>query len=148
MKKAIKKIFTIIVAGIAVMIASIITVIEIIMAIYFMHGIIDGINAEAFITSDYSKITYDGDVYVPISLGDLPQELKQGSYFKDNNEWIDATVKNPIGFMFSNFLTDQIIVEEYKGNKFIYLNTDDDNNESDYYCTVEYKKALTDSAEQ
>jgi len=95
-------------------------------------------NAEAVIAKDYSTITYEGEVYVPVQRDFLPEQLK----FSDNNDWIEATVEGQNYFLDKYFFTDYICVVEYDGEKFIYLSTDYDKNESNYYCLPSYKEAV------
>jgi len=92
-------------------------------------------NAAVIIAEDYSTITYNGNIYVPIQRGLLPSGLD----FHNNKEWIKATVEGQNYFLDKFFLTNYISVTEYNGEKFIYLNTDYDVNESDYYCLPSYK---------
>ena len=95
--------------------------------------------ANAIISSDYSTIKYKGNVYVPISLEKIPLEVRNITMMTTNN-MIKATVENENYFLDKYFFTNYIAVEEYDGEIFIYLHTDYDVNESDYYCSKNYKE--------
>ena len=99
-------------------------------------------NAKAVISSDYSSISYDGKTYVPIDVNDLPAEVKNEFNNWNGEDAIKATVEKENYFLDKYFLTNQLIVREFDGETFLYLNTDYDVNESDYYCTVEYKEKV------
>jgi len=100
-------------------------------------------NATAVISSDYSTITYEGNVYVPIQLEKLPPEVRNIG-MSTANDMIKATVEDEIYFLDKYFFTNYIVVEEYEGETFIYLHTDYDVNESDYYCSKNYKEKISE----
>lgn len=124
---------------------AIVFAIAILMFVLFICAIIiprsDTKNAKVVISSDYSTITYEGKVYVPIELEKLPFEVKNG-FFMSRGPGIKATVENENYFLDKCFFTNYIHVKEYDGEKFIYLNTDYDVNESDYYCSQAYKQKV------
>lgn len=95
-------------------------------------------SAGAVVSSDYSSITYKGNVYVPIQLEKLPLEVKNIGMIS-SDDMIKATVENENYFLDKYFFTNYIAVKEYNGEIFIYLETDYDVNESNYYCSQEYK---------
>ncbi len=95
--------------------------------------------ANAVISSDYSTITYKGNVYVPIQLEKLPLKVKNIG-MTTLNDMIKATVENENYFLDKYFFTNYIAIKEYEGETFIYLHTDYDVNESDYYCSQTYKE--------
>lgn len=99
-------------------------------------------NAEAVISSDYSIITYKNIIYVPVEFGDLPADVAKSFLNWRGEETIKATVEKENYFLDKFFLTNQIVVQDFGGETFIYLNTDYDVNESDYYCTVSYKEQI------
>ncbi len=99
--------------------------------------------ANAIISSDYSTIKYKGNVYVPIPLEKLPLEARDITLTTTNN-MIKATVENENYFLDKYFFTNYIAVEEYDGEIFIYLHTDYDVNESDYYCSKNYKEKISE----
>ena len=95
-------------------------------------------NADVVISSDYSTITYRGNVYVPIQPEQLPFDITD---IKTTiaNDMIKATVEDNNYFLDKYFLTNHIVVKEFNDEIFIYLHTDYDVNESDYYCSQTYK---------
>ena len=95
-------------------------------------------NADVVISSDYSTITYRGNVYVPIQPEQLPFDITD---IKTTiaNDMIKATVEDNNYFLDKYFLTNYIAIKEFNGETFIYLHTDYDVNESDYYCSQTYK---------
>ena len=98
-------------------------------------------SADAVISSDYSTIIYCKNVYVPIQQEQLPFDISE---IKTTiaNDMIKATVENENYFLDKYFLTNYIAVKEYNGETFIYLHTDYDVNESDYYCSQAYKNTI------
>ena len=98
-------------------------------------------NVEAVISSDYSTIIYKENVYVPIQLEKLPSEVKD-LRMTTANDMIKATVENENYFLDKYFFTNYIAIKEYNGETFIYLHTDYDVNESDYYCLQAYKNTI------
>ena len=54
-------------------------------------------------------------------------------------DMIKATVENENYFLNKFFFTNYIVAKEYNGETFIYLHTDYDVNESDFYCSKAYK---------
>lgn len=95
-------------------------------------------NADAVISRDYSIITYNDEIYVPIDVDALPKEVAKEFYFNwADKEKVEATVELSNYFL-DKFLTNQLYLIEFEGETFIYLNTDYDVNESDYYCTKRY----------
>lgn len=100
-------------------------------------------NATVVISSDYSTITYEGNLYVPIQFEKIPLEVKE-TWMTDAaaNAKIKATVEGENYFLDKYFFTNYIAVEEYEGEVFIYLHTDYDVNESDYYCSKNYKENI------
>lgn len=99
-------------------------------------------NAIAVISSDYSTITYKGNVYIPIQTEMLPLEVKRSIDMTTDNDMIKATVENENYFLDKYFFTNYIAIKEYEGEIFIYLHTDYDVNESDYYCSQTYKDIM------
>ena len=99
-------------------------------------------NAIAVISSDYSTITYKGNVYIPIQTEMLPLEVKRSIDVTTDNDMIKATVENENYFLDKYFFTNYIAIKEYEGEIFIYLHTDYDVNESDYYCSQTYKDIM------
>ena len=99
--------------------------------------------ANAIISPDYSTIKYKGNVYVPIPLEKLPLEARDITLTTTNN-MIKATVENENYFLDKYFFTNYIAVKEYDGEIFIYLHTDYDVNESDYYCSKNYKEKISE----
>jgi len=105
-------------------------------------------NAVAVISSDYSTIAYNEETYVPVQLDELPPEVVRiisGLYATSHSSVIasiKATVENDNYFLDKFFWTNQITVFDIDGEMFIYLNTDYDVNESDYYCTRSYRDNL------
>ena len=99
-------------------------------------------NAIAVISSDYSTITYKGNVYIPIQTEMLPLEVKRSIDVTTANDMIKATVENENYFLDKCFFTNYIAIKEYEGEIFIYLHTDYDVNESDYYCSQTYKDIM------
>ncbi len=99
-------------------------------------------NAIAVISSDYSTITYKGNVYIPIQIEMLPLEVKRSIDVTTANDMIKATVENENYFLDKYFFTNYIAIKEYEGEIFIYLHTDYDVNESDYYCSQTYKDIM------
>ena len=99
--------------------------------------------ANAIISPDYSTIKYKGNVYVPISLEKIPLEVRNITMTTTNN-MIKATVENENYFLDKYFFTNYIAVKEYDGEIFIYLHTDYDVNESDYYCSKNYKEKISE----
>ena len=95
-------------------------------------------NADVVISSNYSTITYRGNVYVPIQPEQLPFDITD---IKTTiaNDMIKATVEDTNYFLDKYFLTNYIAIKEFNGETFIYLHTDYDVNESDYYCSQTYK---------
>ncbi len=91
-------------------------------------------NAPVIIANDYSIIKYNGEIYIPIQSEMIPKEL---DFFSNNNS-IKATVEGENYFLDKFFLTNLIYVKNYNGYTFLYLNTDYDINESDYYCQKSY----------
>ncbi len=98
-------------------------------------------NATVVISSDYSTITYEGNVYVPTQLEKLPFEVRNIG-MSTVNDMIKATVEDENYFLDKYFFTNYIAVEEYEGETFIYLYTDYDVNKSDYYCSKNYKEKI------
>ena len=96
-------------------------------------------NADVVISSDYSTITYRGNVYVPIKPEQLPFDIAEIERTVAN-DMIKATVEDNNYFLDKYFFTNYIFVKEYNGESFIYLHTDYDANDSDYYCSKKYKK--------
>ena len=99
-------------------------------------------NAEAVISSDYSTITYKNKLYVPIEFGDLPATVAKSFLNCSGDDTIKATVEKENYFLDKYFFTNQLVVKDFEGETFIYLNTDYDVNESDYYCTPSYKERV------
>ena len=99
-------------------------------------------NAEAVISSDYSTITYKNKLYVPIEFGDLPATVAKSFLNWSGDDTIKATVEKENYFLDKYFFTNQLVVKDFEGETFIYLNTDYDVNESDYYCTPSYKERV------
>ena len=99
-------------------------------------------NVEAVISSNYSTIIYKENVYVPIQLEKLPSEVKEDLRMTTANDMIKATVENENYFLDKYFFTNYIAIKEYNGETFIYLHTDYDVNESDYYCSQAYKNTI------
>ena len=99
-------------------------------------------NAEAVISSDYSTITYKNKLYVPIEFGDLPATVAKSFLNWNGDDTIKATVEKENYFLDKYFFTNQLVVKDLEGETFIYLNTDYDVNESDYYCTLSYKERV------
>ncbi|MBQ4629794.1 MAG: hypothetical protein IJB70_02260 [Clostridia bacterium] len=101
-------------------------------------------NAASVISSDYSTITYNNETYVPVQLTELPPEVVRiisnlhATSHPSVIASLKATVENDNYFLDKYFWTNQITVFDIDGEKFIYLNTDYDANESDYYCTKSY----------
>jgi len=95
-------------------------------------------NALVIIAHDYSTIQYDGQVFVPINPEMLPNNLD----FDASRGFIRATVEGE-NYWLDKFLTNYIFVADYEGYKFIYLITDYDVNESDYYCPKIYLDSLS-----
>ena len=95
-------------------------------------------NAEVVISSDYSNITYKDEIYVPIQSEELPFEVMN---LKTTvaADMIKATVENENYFLNKFFFTNYIAVKESNGETFLYLHTDYDVNESDFYCSQAYK---------
>ena len=56
-------------------------------------------NAIAVISSDYSTITYKGNVYIPIQTEMLPLEVKRSIDMTTDNDMIKATVENENYFL-------------------------------------------------
>ncbi|MCL2081845.1 MAG: hypothetical protein FWH04_01195 [Oscillospiraceae bacterium] len=88
-------------------------------------------NANAIISSDYSQIFYEDRVYVPYL------EWEEDHFiinYADESQFsytiFEVIVENRF-FLLDMFLTDYIHVSE--DGKFIYLETDYDLNESNYY---------------
>ena len=52
-------------------------------------------------------------------------------------------VENENYFLDKYFFTNYIAVKEYEDEIFIYLHTDYDVNESDYYCSKNYKEKIS-----
>ena len=96
-------------------------------------------SADAVIASDYSTVTYNKKVYVPIGKEMLPSELDG---MEGDTDMIKATVEGENYFLDKYFLTNLISVREYDGDTFIYLHTDYDDNESNYYCSQSYKEKI------
>ena len=95
-------------------------------------------DAKVVISSDYSTISCDGITYVPIQEDQLP--FPASSIICTNaSEMIKGTVENENYFLDKFLLTNYVKVKEYAGDKFIYLHTDYDFNESSYYCSLSYK---------
>ena len=118
--------------------------------IFFLIGILllaviiiprtDTENAKAVISSDYSTIIYKYNIYVPMSADYLPfdvQEIKSTPF----EYRIKATVEDE-NFFLDKLLTNYIAVKEYEGMSFIYLYTDYDDNQSDFYCLQDYKDKI------
>lgn len=95
-------------------------------------------NADVVISSDYSTITYRGNVYVPIKPEQLPFDIAEIERTVAN-DMIKATVEDNNYFLDKYFFTNYIFVKEYNGETFIYLHTDYDANDSDYYCSKNIK---------
>ena len=95
-------------------------------------------NADVVISSDYSTITYRGNVYVPIQPEQIPFDITDIKT-TTANDMIKATVEDNNYFLDKYFLTNYIAVKEFDDEIFIYLHTDYDVNESDYYCSQTYK---------
>jgi hypothetical protein len=95
-------------------------------------------NAKVLISNDYSYITYEGTKYVPISFELLPKNI----IFNYKNQPIKANVEGENYFLDKFFFTNYVYFADYNEFTFIYLNTDYDVNESDYYCSIEYKDNL------
>ncbi len=98
-------------------------------------------NADVVISDDYSTITYNDNVYVPIQFEKFPVEIMdiQTTVASD---MIKATVENENYFLDKFFFTNYIAVKEFNGETFIYLHTDYDVNESDFYCSKTYKERM------
>lgn len=98
-------------------------------------------NADVVISDDYSTITYNDNLYVPIQFEKFPVEIMdiQTTVASD---MIKATVENENYFLDKFFFTNYIAVKEFKGETFIYLHTDYDVNESDFYCSKAYKERM------
>lgn len=98
-------------------------------------------SASVVISSDYSTITYEENVYVPLQLEKLPLEVRNIG-MSTASDMIKATVEDENYFLDKYFFTNYIVVEECRGETFIYLHTDYDVNESDYYCSKNYKEEI------
>jgi len=81
-------------------------------------------------------------VYIPIQTEMLPLEVKRSIDMTTDNDMIKATVENENYFLDKYFFTNYIAIKEYEGEIFIYLHTDYDVNESDYYCSQTYKDIM------
>lgn len=99
-------------------------------------------NAAVVISSDYSTISYKSEIYIPIQPEELPIEVMELSKTVAT-DMIKATVENENYFLDKFFFTNYISVKEFNGETFIYLHTDYDVNESDYYCSKAYKDSAT-----
>ena len=97
--------------------------------------------AKAVISEDYSEITYNGNKYVPVEQKYLPLEIKNTISQTPSYDMINATVEN-CNYFIDKFSTNSIAIKESDGETFIYLNTDFDENESDYYCSKTYKDKI------
>ncbi len=76
---------------------------------------------------------------MPIDFDDLPADVAREFLNWSGEETIKATVEMENYFLDKYFLINQLVLRDFKGETFIYLNTDYDVNESDYYCTISYK---------
>jgi len=98
--------------------------------------------SDVFISKDYSMISYYGEIFVPIAEELLPYDLA----FPYEMAGINADVEGENWFLDNFFFTDYVFYKEHNGEKFIFLNTDYDVNESDYYCLPSYKERLIKEA--
>lgn len=96
-------------------------------------------NAKAIISSDYSKIAYNGKTYLPyldLKNPEFVKKYENSSRFMncDSKDYIDATVEGQF-FLWDMILADGIIASE--DGKVLLLITDEDYLDSEYYMLEE-----------